>query len=87
MNPLLVKLLVAFAPSIEQLIASLLSHWIKGGKRVLDPKRSAAKIVEAAETAATILTEPTSDTTVEKSALAAWAREQPTPKAFDDKKA
>lgn len=43
MNPIIVKLLIAFAPSIEQLIASLLNHWLKAKKPV--STKAAKKIV------------------------------------------
>jgi hypothetical protein len=82
-NPLLIKLIVAFAPSIEQLIAALLSHWVAGGKRVLDPERVAKKVVTAAEAFAAVVTNPVPEATApQKEALAAWSKAQPTPESF-----
>ena len=80
MNPLLIKLVIALAPSIEQLIASILNYW-STKKKTVDAEKVAAKVIKSAEVFAAVVTSPI-ELAPQKEALAAWAKAQPTPESF-----
>jgi hypothetical protein len=73
-----IKLIIALAPSLEQLIAALLSHWLESKKPVA-PK-SASKVIEAARTFGRA--QACASDTTDRLALAAWAKAKPTPEAY-----
>lgn len=79
MNPLLIKLIIALAPSVEQVVAALLKK-LFDKKKDKDPAKTAKKIIEAAEVYAKVSTDPAATAHVD--ALAAWAKRKPTPEAY-----
>jgi len=80
MNPLLIKLIVALAPCVEQVVAALLKKLFDKKGKDKDPAKTAKKIIEAAEAYAKVSTDP--NATAHVDALAAWAKRQPTPEAY-----
>ena len=76
MNPILLKLIIALAPSIEQLIAAIINKWLKDKKE--PGVISAAKVRESAEQLIAISTDP-ANAVKQRANLDAWAKQLPTP--------
>lgn len=79
MNPLLIKLIIALAPSVEQVVAALLKK-LFDKKKDKDPAKTAKKIIEAAEVYAKLAVDPNAKEHAD--ALAAWAKRKPTPEEY-----